>query len=351
MGRENGDRDKGMETQDPMTRKRTTVKDVARVAGVSPGTVSNAISGQRRVDQKTRDKIDAAIRELGYVPNLSARGMRTGRTNTIAIFSSMPTAVAAGPSKLGFLMEIAASAAVMALEHNLALVLVPPIERPETMLATIPFDGAVLVEPSRDDPYRAILRERNVPVVVIGSAEEEEGPAVILDYAHMADLIITHLLETDARQILLIVGSSARASNRVFRAVYEKRMASASLPMRVIEVPETHAEAGAQAAMLGEIDAGTDIDAVVAPIDAMAAGVMTALRARGLNVPQDVRVATRYDGIRARSETPALTALDLHLDVVARLSIQALIETLEGAEEAPVLTAPKPQLIVRGSSR
>ena len=72
--------------------KRATVVDVARLAGVSPGTVSNALSGKRRGDDETRARIDHAVRELGYVPNMAARGMRTGRANTIALFSSMATA-------------------------------------------------------------------------------------------------------------------------------------------------------------------------------------------------------------------------------------------------------------------
>lgn len=82
------------------------------------------------MDAETRGRIEAAIKNLGYRPNLAARRMRTGQTNTIAIFSSMPAAVAAGPSKLGFLMEVAASAAVAAMERNTALILVPPIENP-----------------------------------------------------------------------------------------------------------------------------------------------------------------------------------------------------------------------------
>ena len=77
-------------------KKRATVKDVARVAGVSPGTVSNALSGKRRVDSQTQARITEAIEQLGYVPNLAARGMRTGRAGTVAIFSSMPVAVAGG---------------------------------------------------------------------------------------------------------------------------------------------------------------------------------------------------------------------------------------------------------------
>ncbi|EEX15586.1 transcriptional regulator, LacI-family [Citreicella sp. SE45] len=339
-----------MNKQIEATRRRVTVKDVARAAGVSAGTVSNAISGKRKVDHETRARIDKAIKELGYVPNLAARGMRTGRANTIAIFSSMPTAVAAGSARLGFLMEVAASAAVAALERNVALVLVPPIEHPETALGTIPFDGAIVVEPEVDDPYWKVLRDRGVPVVIIGPPPGAPAPAVRVDHATIATMLIGHLLDCGAREIPLIVGRSQRQSNRVFRETYEARMVAEGLPVRVIEVSEAEGEVGAEAALLAELDAGRSMDGVLAPIDSMAAGAMAALHARGLRVPQDVRVVTRYDGFRARSQTPALTALNLRLDEMAQLATTALLDQLEGMSEPVYLDAPAPELVVRGST-
>lgn len=329
--------------------KRITVKDVARAAGVSAGTVSNAISGKRKVDAETRARIDMAIRDLGYVPNLAARGMRTGRANTVAVFSSMPTSVAAGQSRLGFLMEIAASAAVTALEHDLALVLVPPIERPDSALATIPFDGAILVEPEPDDAYWALLRARGVPTVMIGPPEGTEVPCVAFDYAGMAELLIDHLVAAGARDFPLVLGRSARASNAIFRRVHAARMAALGLPCRVIDIAETEALAGARDAVAAEIAAGRGMDGVLVPIDAMATGVMAGLRDAGLKVPRDVVVATRYDGLRARSEVPALTALDLGLETVARQATEMLVGLL-GAADARVVEAPAPRLIPRGSS-
>ncbi|NDW00023.1 substrate-binding domain-containing protein [Salipiger sp. PrR002] len=330
--------------------KRATIKDVARAAGVSPGTVSNALSGKRKVDSQTQARITAAIEALGYTPNLAARGMRTGRAGTIAIFSSMPTAVAAGQSRLGFLMEIAASAAVTAMERNVALLLVPPIEDPAAALSTIAFDGAILVEPDAQDRYMQLLSARGVPTVVIGPTGDVPGRAVTLDYALMARLLFDHLHESGARDFPLIIGESGRASNVVFREVYEARCAARGLVPRVIAVPEAAAEAGAREAMLGAIGSGARLDGALVPIDAMATGVMAALRQAGLAVPEQVRVATRYDGLRARSESPALTALNLHLDAVADLATGVLVDLLDDVPGEPVLAAPRPELVARGST-
>lgn len=340
-----------MQTDFPPPRKRATVKDVARAAGVSPGTVSNALSGKRRVDAATQVRINDAIAALGYVPNLAARGMRTGRTGTIAVFSSMPTAVAAGSSRLGFLMEIAASAAVTALESNVALLLIPPIRDPATALATIAFDGAILVEPEAGDPYLSVLWDRGVPTVVIGPAGDRPPLSVDLDYRLMATLLFDHLVELGARRFPLVVGQSERASNAAFREVYLSRCAALGLPATVIALPEADAERGAHLALAAHVaDAGAP-DGVLVPIDAMATGVMSALREAGLDVPGAVRVATRYDGIRARSETPALTALDLHLDRTADIATRLLVDAIDGRRHAAVESAPAPRLVIRGSTR
>lgn len=330
--------------------RRVTVIDVARVAGVSAGTVSNAISGKRRVDDKTRARIEAAIAQLGYIPNLAARRMRTGRTNTIALFSSMPTAVSAGSSKLGFLMEIAASAAVAALEHNSVLALVPPVEDPVKAFQSISMDGAVIVEPEADDPVLRQLRRNGVPTVVIGGPPLAHDLRVDFDHLAVARLLIDHLLGVGCRRLVLVLGESARQTNLVFREVFEARDAALGMAAQIVEVSERDAENGARRALNGLIRAGTPFDGVLVPIDAMASGVMQALRAHGLDVPGQVRVATRYDGLRARSETPPLTAVHLHLETVATQAVETLMALIETGAAKAGIAVPAPELIARTSS-
>ena len=134
------------------------------------------------------------------------------------------------------------------------------------------------------------------------------------------------------------------------RQVFGQRSAAHGLPGQEIVLPEAEAERGAQAALRAHVAEFGAPDAVLVPIDAMATGVMAALRELGLAVPGDVRVATRYDGIRARSESPALTSLDLHLDRVAELAARGLVGALDTGAAATVVDAPGPDLLVRGST-
>lgn len=299
----------------------------------------------------SRYDINAAISDLGHIPNAEARGMRTGRSNAIAIYSSMPTSVAAGASKPGFLMEVAASAAVTAMETNTSLVLVPPISDPSQALQSIAIDGVLLLEPMEDDPLLELTLKRGIPTVTIGAPIGRECPHVDLDYALMADLLITHLVNAGARSFPLLIGKSQRKSNIEFVHAYNRHAALLGMKPRVVEIDEAQAEENALAAIEDYFATEMVPDAILVPIDSMASGVMRALRQYGLRVPEDVRVVTRYDGVRARTEDPQLTALDLKLEDVAKTATQTLIKIIEGEVVDTRCDAPEPKLIPRASSQ
>lgn len=332
--------------------RRATIVDVARHAGVSPATVSNTLSGKRRVEAATRERIEHAIRELGYRPNIAAQNIRTGRTNLIAVVSSMPTTISGGGSRLGFLMEIASSAAAFALEHDLALVLVPSAARPEHVLAHVAVDGALIIEPQQDDVFIAAFRARSVPIVSIGQSFDPMLPYVDLDYHGIARLLIDHLIKRGARRFPLIIGAEQRMSYTSMREVFEQVAASRGMEPHVILVEEAQGEDGGYHAIHRAMQLDPDFDAVLVPVDTFATGVMRGLRELGKKVPDDVMVATRYDGWRAKMEKPALTAIDLRLDQIADVATRRLASLINGTDIAASSTpALSPGLIPRTSTR
>ncbi|MFV0137872.1 substrate-binding domain-containing protein [Streptomyces sp. HMX87] len=329
-----------------------TIADVARVAGVSRTTVSHALNGLGKVDPRTRERIRQVAAELGYRPNLRAQRLRRGQAKAIALASSMPFAVAGGPSRLGFYMEVAAAAAESALLHDYALVLVPPVQS-GAALYSVDIDGAIVVEPDVEDVAAAQLRERGLPYVALGRpvSPDEDAPYVDLRGRTVAELLLRHLHEQGAVRPALIVGAGSRHSSVDAIAAYERIAEEYGWTPIVARVAESGGEqAGYErcAALLAE---HPGIDAVCALVDAFAVGAVRAIRESGRAVPDDVMVVTRYDGLRARTCEPPLTAVDLHLDRAASDAVELLLGRLRGDTATPsVAVSPEPRVIVRASS-
>lgn len=325
-----------------------TISDLAKAAGVSVTTVSHAFSGRRHVDPETRQRIHDLAASMGYHPSSMARALRSGRTGTIALASSMPFAVAAGPSRLGFLMEIAASAAMSALTRDLALCLIPP--HPTARASSVAgFDGVILVEPMRDDPLVAHFEARATPIVAIGAVPgRPDIPAVDLRSAETAHLLLEHMHGQGCRQVAALIGSSPRTSQIEGEAAYRAFARAHGFPMVLDQIDEAEGEDAGYRATLKLLTAEPGVDGIFAAIDAFASGAVRAAQDLGRDIPQRLRIVTRYDGLRAKLSRPPLTALDLHLPAVAEQAVQLLLDRIEGKSSS--VSAKLPELIPRRSS-
>lgn len=330
---------------------RPTIADVAKAAGVSRTTVSHALNDRGVVDARTREKVKAIAAQLGYRPNLRAQRLRTGRTNCIALISSMPVAVAGGPSRMGFMMEIAGIVAEHALRHGSALVLVPPLPEAAQLVDELDIDGALLLEPLAGDEQLARLRRRGVTVVSIGRQPGEPVIPHVTIHESVAGLLLQHLADQGAQRVALLIGSQARYSYQEMEQAYRVFAASRGQPCLLMKADETGGEEAGRWACEQLLIAYPDIDAICAPVDAFAVGVAAQLVAMGRHVPQDVMLVTRYDGLRARQCQPPLTALNLHLEQVAEQAVTLLFEHINGHGQRLEVSGPVPELVVRESSR
>ncbi|WP_432262219.1 LacI family DNA-binding transcriptional regulator [Cupriavidus sp. TMH.W2] len=341
-----------MTASTPDRPRRITIHDVARAAGVSLTTVSHALNDRGVLDPATRARVKRVAAELGYRPSVRAQRLQSGRANCIALLSSMPFAVAGGTSRLGFMMEVAAIAAEAAMGRGLGVVLVPPLEGAGGLLDTLDIDGAVVIEPIAGDPHIARLRERGVSIVSIGREPltDTPVPCVDLQSALTGQLLLEHLHGHGRRQIGLMIGAAPRQSYVETERAYREFTQAMGLPCHIVKAAEEHGEAaGAEACaqLLAQMPA---LDALCAPVDAFAVGAMAHLQGLGKRVPDDVLVVTRYDGIRARSAQPPVTAVNLHLERVASLAVELLFAHLSGDRSRNVITGPAPELVVRASS-
>ena len=325
-----------------------TISDLARAAGVSVTTVSHAFSGRRPVEPETAKRIQALAQQMGYRPNSRARALRSGRTGVIALASSMPFSVAAGPSRLGFLMEIAASAAMSALTRDLALCLIPPHPSRDGF-GSVDFDGVILVEPMRDDPLVAHFEGRGTPIVSIGTVPgRPDIPAVDLRSLQTAEMLLDHLAAQGSARIAALIGAAPRTSQIEAEAAYLDRANRHGFPLLLVRLDEDQGEVLACREALRLLEQNPGIDGIFAAVDAFATGAVQAAHRLGRAIPGQIRLVTRYDGLRAKLSVPPLTAVDLHLPATAERAVQLLLDRIEG--RFGTARADPPDLVLRASS-
>ena len=325
-----------------------TISDLARRAGVSPTTVSHAFSGRRHVDPETRERILGIAREMNYHPSSVARGLRSGRTGMIALASSMPFAIAAGPSRLGFLMEIAASAAMSALTRDIALCLIPP-HPAATGQSEIAVDGVILVDPGRDDPLVAHFEARQTPLVSVGTVPgRPDIPAVDLRSRATATMLLDHLRDRGSRRVATVIGGSTRTSQTETDEAYHAFAIRSGTEPILIALDEEGGEELAYRRSLDLLGDHPEIDGLYLSIDAFASGAVRAARDLGRAIPGNLRIATRYDGLRAKLSEPPLTAVDLHLPEIADAAVELLRRRIEGG--GGQTEAALPMLVPRAST-
>lgn len=245
-------------------------------------------------------------------------------------------------------MEVAASAAMTALARNLALCLAPPLQEASD-LDRIEVDGVIVVEPIENDLVVSLFQSRGTPIVSIGRAPGQPTiPFVGMQSEATAVVMLQHLWRPGSR-IGLVTGKQRRNSYVETEAAYEAFARERNFPPLAVRVDEVGGEKAGRRSAIDFLSRHPDVDAICVPVDAFATGVLAAARSLGRVVPAELRVVTRYDGMRARLATPNLTAVDLHLDKIAEAEVELMIATMEG-QGPPGIELPPSSLIPRNSS-
>ncbi|WP_203135440.1 LacI family DNA-binding transcriptional regulator [Microbacterium sp. JZ31] len=332
---------------------RATMKDVALLAGVSPKTVSNVVTGTTFVRPDTVARVQAAMDTLQFVPNLSARGLRNGRSGTIA--AALPDLATAFSGALlhclvevaherGFALQVEETAAEPGREYAL-------LSRARAHLV----DGLIL-NPIRLEDSAVAGAEHLPPVVLIGEVEEPQTDHVGIDSRGAARDITRHVIERGARRIAVVGGDRdperATATSRLRLAGYHDALEEAGIArdttLEVHHFPWTP-ESGASA--VGELIArDAAFDAVVAFTDSIASGVLHALHARGIRVPDDVLV-TGFDDVElSRFTTPQLTTVRFDLALFAREAVGLLESRMSDRSRPPRSVTVPHEIVVRAST-
>ncbi|HEX7338391.1 MAG TPA: LacI family DNA-binding transcriptional regulator [Rhodanobacteraceae bacterium] len=330
------------------------MKDVAARAGVSLKTVSRVVNNEASVQQKTREKVLRAVEELGYRPDLSARSLRSAHPYAIGLVYDNPNpyyiiAVQEGALSvcrdLGFGLQIHPC---NARAPKLAQELVDLAER--ARLA-----GVVLAPPMSENPKLiAQLNEAGVNLVRILSASEDpaDGPCVFVDDRDAAYSITEHLIQLGHTRIgFLWGGKQHRSSPERFKGYADalKDYGIAQDRKLIIEGDYSFDDGfrGARR-LLALADRPT---AIFGSNDEIAAGVLAAARAAGMDVPYELSIAGFEDSPFSKQSWPALTTARQATAAIASHATRLLIAQLDAEQAARIRNRGfSPELVVRGST-
>ncbi len=264
----------------PVTSRTVTLLDVARTAGVSKSTASDALQGAGRVAEATRDRVRAVAEELGYRPNSAARRLR--RASTGAVGLHLP----ATATRLDYYMNLAFGAVERAQEDGLDVVLLAPSGAAGGRIASR-VDGLLVIDPEAGDDAVPGLLDAGVPVV---TGERYLGPAtgpsaaVVCDNAASLTALLDHVTERGARRPALLApaGSSAWATALRATARSWSRARGVEVVLRTVPFAATPGEA--EAATRDLLTTHPAVDAVITAPDGSAPGVLRAAAALGREI-------------------------------------------------------------------
>ncbi len=303
---------------------RPTLDAVAARAGVGRGTASRVLKGSTQVSAQAKAAVEAAIRDLGYVPNRAARTLVTQRTNSVAlVVSESQERVFGEPFFAGVLRGINAALLETPFQLWLAMAASPgQRERVGHHLTGQHVDGVLLLSLHDDDQLPAVLRERGMPFVFGGrSARAAESDfSVDVDNSAGARKAVEYLLGNGARRVATIAGPQDMEVGRARLAGYRT-----ALTGRELIAYGDFSEAGGARAMRVLLNQEPDLDAVFVASDLMASGALRALREAGLRVPQDVAVVGFEDAPVARQCEPPLTTVRQPVEEMGRRMAELLV--------------------------
>ncbi|MEV1130724.1 LacI family DNA-binding transcriptional regulator [Agromyces sp. NPDC049794] len=333
--------------------KRVTIDDVARHAGVHKATVSRALNAhtQAQVNAETAKRVREAARELGYVPNFVARGLRLNHSMTVGVIIPDVANPIFPPIMRGIeeCLQPRGYTALLANTDGQAAV----EEAAFHSLLQRRVDGFIVATGRLDDqPVIAGAFGDGVPVVMVNRwAGSAPYPVVTADNERGIRAAVEHLHELGHRRIAHLAGPANFSTTRQRAEAFEAVMASMTdVAASVLEAGALSADAGAAAMDELLTRASPRPTAVIAANDLVALGAIRSLRSHGLRCPEDVSVVGYNDMPFAADFWPALTTVQIPLREIGVQGARMLLDAIEAGHQEPATLTLPVTLVVRGST-
>jgi LacI family transcriptional regulator, galactose operon repressor len=333
-----------------IARKRApTILDVARYANVSIATVSRVLNASPLVANNTAERVQAAIKQLSFVPHVTARGLANRRTHTLGLVLPVIGREYFSPLLHGIEAEARNAG------YHLLIETTEIPDAPQSYLRGLGehnTDGLVMFTDSVEDQELLRLHKNGFPMVLLHQTPPDgmDIPVISIENKSSAQKIVEHLIEIhNRRRIAFLRGEVGHEDSMWREKGYRAALKKHALPFDPSLVarggfnPDEAKEAVAQ--MLRD---GLGFDAIFTGDDDAATGVLAALHSAGKRVPQDVAVVGFDDAPFSRHLTPSLTTVRAPTEKVGRTAVRQLLKIIQAEKPEPLILLPT-ELVIRSS--
>lgn len=327
-----------------------TIRDVAKLAGVSVATVSRVLNKTGYVNQETKEKVQQAIRMLNYEPNTMAKGLASRKTETLAII--LPNI--SNP----FFAELGRAVEDVAQTYGYTVVLCNTDNNSDKEQKYIQImksryvDGILFASHTLRDTDVAELNKAGMPLVVLDQAPSNAAcPVVRSKNKEGAVMAVRHLLEIGCRKIGHIYGPQQTATARERLNGYEEAVRGFSWFTPSLMEPGKFSISSGMEAVGRLMERHPDLDGIFVGNDLMALGALKKLQQAGISVPEQVALVG-FDGIELTKITePELTTVAQPIYELGALATRLLIKQIEGMNAGSEILECDVELLVRGTTR
>jgi LacI family transcriptional regulator, galactose operon repressor len=328
-----------------------SIDDVAKKANVSISTVSRVVNRRNIVNDKTRRRVESAIRDLGYRPNVFARGLMLQKSNILGLVL---------PDLHGeFYSEIIRGANLRARElgYHLMISSVSHNDDDSTLLSAVSnhglVDGVAIMVSEIDAQARASLASVTIPLVILdGDVDGIKHDSVIIDHHHGSVALIRHLIQNRGAQRIVFVGGLDTNFDTIERlAAYRDVMSEAGLSVGAEDVfhLDYQYETAYQLGLKHVLQWSRARASLFAANDEMAAGIIDAAIEVGLSVPAQLPVVGFDDTRVAQMTRPRLTTVHVPMSAMGSGAVELLCQRLEDGKRPPTKLTLQSELVVRDS--
>ncbi len=330
--------------------RRATINDVADAAGLSRGTVSRVVNGEKYVSTEARLAVEAAIARVGYVRNTAARNLVTQESRAIGLIIHEPHSGLFEDPNIGSIL-LGTNEALSKADYQLVTLIIDSdrdSHRVADYLRGGLVDGVVIVSARASDPIAAAVADIGLPAAFVGHPDgTPDLPYAAIDNVEAARSITSRLLETGRKRVGMIASALDRDSGQDRLSGFRAAMGERFDPRMVVEYPLYTYAAGLEG-MQKLLRRVPEIDGVFAASDAVAAGAMTALQEAGRRVPEDVGIVGFDDSSWALRCRPQLSTVRQPADLLGTTAAELVLAQIMGMPTSPRVL--KTEVMWRGSA-